>query len=336
MSNGPEITGGATQVRQQQDFLRELWTHRQRVKPMGKFELLSYFVRRGLETLLNLPMSTLLTTITIAAVLFMLSGMMLFFKNVDSLIANVGGGRQFTVYLKDDATPQQVLNLETLILRSPQVDSALHVTKQEALEIFGDHLGPHADLLKGLEKDNPLPASLDVYLRTEGPVIGDARIAHLMSRLKSNEAVEDVAHTSQWTTKVQSILQVTRVFSGVSLAIALAIAVFIISTTIQLVIFTWRDEIAIMRLIGAADVFVRVPFLLGGFAQGLVGSVLGLVLLKIAFVAVAVEIASVEFFGLVVPEPSFLSLSSSGFVLLIGSCTGLLGSALALRRFMHV
>ncbi len=327
----PESVTGA-----RDGFLSTLWAHREGLRPMSKTELALYFTRRGLETLMYLPMSSILTTVTIGSVLFLLSSMMLVFENAHVFIANAGGGRQFTVYLKDGAISDDVLKLSEEIRSYDLVEDTDFVTKEDAIDLFKEYLGPYSELMKGLEKENPLPASIDVFLKVENIASGDLAIEHMSTKIKQSPIVESIVYSSEWANRIQSFLHVSRLLSAIFLFIALIVGVFIITSTIRLLIAVFKDEISIMRLMGAARAYVSLPFILGGFIQGFVGSLFGLVALKVVFTIMVTELSQTQFFGMVLPSVRFLSFFDIMLALVIGSVAGLLGSFLALRRYVHI
>ncbi len=217
-------------------FLNELWEKREHVRSMGSLERLCFYSKRGVETLLDQPLNSLLTTLTLSFLLLIFAGMMLVFHNVNSFLVNIGGEKQFSVYLKDGVDEKLVRELETNILKHKSVDSALYVTKAEALELFSEHLGRSSDLLKGLDKDNPLPASIDVSLKFEGPDITDPVIQKLLKKIEKNSIVSDVSYANEWTEKIHSIILFLQMFGTFALIAAFIMSVFIVATTIQLVL----------------------------------------------------------------------------------------------------
>ena len=147
---------------------------------------------------------------------------------------------------------------------------------------------------------------------------------------------DEVVFGSDWVERAQSVLTAFRIIALVSVVCALAVIIFLIGNTIKLVIYARRDELSIMQLVGASDTFVKVPFVIAGLLQGVVGSVLGLVLLQGMFGLIDSSLQGAELFGATIPEFSFLHLGSVIGIVLLGVAVGALGSFFALGRFMKL
>ena len=122
----------------------------------------------------------------------------------------------------------------------------------------------------------------------------------------------------------------------VALLIVLALVVTLIGNTIKLVLYLRRDEISVMQLVGATDSFVKIPFILTGLLQGMVGGVISLLSLKIVFSLFARNLGDMNILGVVVPAPIFLGSQAMLAVVCLGLFVGGVGSFLAVNRFMKV
>jgi cell division transport system permease protein len=315
-------------------FLEDLWSSRVKLKTISGLELLWYFIQRGVQTVIALPVSNLITILTISISIFLLGGLLLGLKNIDSLISDAGNRLDITVYLKDLDSVESISNFKADLLKNPHVESVQYFTKNDALNLFKEALGSRSGFIEGLEEDNPLPASLEVKLKSAQ--IAETDIQNLITFAETNEIVSQVVYGSDWVNKVRAVLKIFRLFGVVVLAIVLSVVVFLITNTIKLVIYSRRDEIEIMQLVGASDGFVKIPFIVGGSLQGAIGSSLGLFLLWVGFYALNANLRASVILGVALPNLFFLSTWLCIVILVMGIFIGAVGSSLAIGKFMNV
>jgi len=321
----PEIGAG---------FLAELWRGDSPLPRIQGYQLLLYYLRKGLDNLIALPMSNAITVITMAISIFVFAGFLLILQNVDRIVSGAGTTLYVTAFIKDDAPDKEVMTFLQELEKSPGVKSARYLSKGDALNMFRQELGARGSFLRGLDDSNPLPASFELILQPDELNIGGTGKA--IDKLRNNGLLEEVIYGSEWVEKSQSVIQIFRYLGYVSLFVVLAVIIFLIANTIKLVIYSLRDEIAIMQLVGATDGFIRIPFLLSGVFQGLIGSVVGLLLLRAAFAFVNQEVANSTLLGAALPELFFLSLPLVFLIAALGVVIGSVGSLFALGRFLNV
>ncbi|OVE80129.1 hypothetical protein BVY02_01150 [bacterium J17] len=315
-------------------FLRDYWESKE---PLPKFEGLAlywYFVQRAFQTVISLPMSSFITIMTIAVSLFLLSGFLLLLTNVDRMISSAGGTLQVTAYFAEGATEGEITSLIEKLEQSPKIRSIEFVSKSKALENFRADLGSRSSFLEGLDENNPLPSSIDIVFRPDE--LGINSLEKTIAGIRNTAFVDEVVYGSEWVEKTQGVLRLFRYVGVVTLGIALLIIVFLIANTIKLVIYSRRDEIAIMQLVGASDSFVKVPFILGGLFQGILGSVVAIFFLRVAFSVLNIQVKSSNVFGVAIPRLMFLDFWSILGVIFLGVVVGAIGSMFALGRFMNV
>ena len=313
-------------------FLTEYWRSQEPLPTIEGPQVWWYYLQRGVQTMIALPMSNAIAIMTIAISLFMLGGFLLLLQNVDRIISRAGNSLYVTAYVRDNSTEPQVAELLRELESNSRVRSVTFVSKPQALESFRKQLGPSSDVLEGLAGENPLPASFDIVLYPDE--LGTGAIEGVIAALRQKPIVDDVAFGSEWVDRAQGVLKVFRLFGVLGLLIALAVIVFLIANTIKLVIYARRDEIGIMQLVGASDAFVKIPFVISGLVQGGIGAILGVLLLRSGFFLLDLQVRNSQLFGVTLPELSFLGVGATVVVLLLGLFVGALGSFFALGRFM--
>jgi cell division transport system permease protein len=291
---------------------------------------LPFFVVQALRGMRRSPLIQLASVGALAVALLLIGLAALGSINLDRLAQHWGSGRELTVFLHPQTAEARVAALERLLVARPEIAKVRRVTSKEAHARLKASLGDQQQLLDGVAA-SLLPPSLEVELTTPS---SHKSLTPLLALLRSAPGVEEVEYLGRWAERLGGIVNVAR--DG-SLIIALIVALaclYVVAMTIRLGVFARRDEIEIQRLVGATGGFVRTPFLIEGFVQGLVGAGIALAVLYALFerAAPAVEGA----LGAVLSQLSLVFLGPQQLLLGIlgGALLGLCGSGLALGRYM--
>ena len=252
---------------------------------------------------------------------------------VQSLLDSLGGSVTVTVYLKDGTPPEDTAAL-TRTLEEQIGGSTTLVTPRAALERLARELPELSGLVESMT-DNPLPASLELTM-PEGQRDPEAlrRLSEVLARVP---AVDGVEWGEESVTRLSAMARGLRLAGLAAFLVVLLTTITVVAATLQLAIYARREEIEIQKLVGATDRFVRIPFVLEGLMQGLLGGLLALGALGL-FARLAVpQLKSVLGFLLAHEFPVQVVTPRLGLELLVGGAAlGLLGSMLAVRRFLRV
>jgi cell division transport system permease protein len=204
----------------------------------------------------------------------------------------------------------------------PEVEGVEHVSESQALARARRELPEFRNIFQDLET-NPLPASLDVRLK---PQFRDAtHAAAVADRLKALNFVEDVRFGGDWVQKLDHLRNIAGAVGTVVGAAFALVAIIIIGTTIRMAVLSRSREIAIMRLVGATDGFIRRPFLLEGLTKGLLG---GLVALGLSYGAYALVNAYLL-------RAAFFTAAEAALGVAAGGLLGLVGSLVSVGRHLR-
>ncbi len=228
------------------------------------------------------PVSTLLTAAVIGITLALPAGLHVLLQNVSAISYSWEGSLQASLFLKDTVSPQQGLELARTLQGKQDVARASYISREQSLVEFRE-LSGFGEALELLQ-DNPLPA---VIVVTPQRNIAQARMNLLMDQLARLPEVEVAKLDQKWLDRLYSILAIIE--RGVMvLAGLLALAVMVtVGNTIRLDIENRRDEIVVMKLIGAPDSFIRRPFLYTGMWYGLTGGIIAWLFVHGALLALA-------------------------------------------------
>jgi cell division transport system permease protein len=259
------------------------------------------------------PLLSLLSVSTIAFSLFVFGLFGLVAVNIQAAIGTAAERVEVVAYLRRGTAIEAITLGMNDILAFPEVQSVEHVSETEALSRARRELPEFQDIFQDLEV-NPLPASLEVRLKPQFRTAATA--AAVAERLKGFQFVEDVRFGNDWVEKLDRLRAIATA-AGLVIGAAFAlVAIIIIGNTIRMAVLHRGREIAIMRLVGATDGFIRRPFLLEGFTKGVLGGLLALALCYGTFSLVGSVYHATVFF---VPAASVAGVAAGGLLGLVGS-----------------
>ncbi len=293
------------------------------------FSRLGYFSR---ETLISLRRNLLMTIagiLTVAVSLALFGGIMLLSKWVDHGTERIKGGVRLEVFMTVQATDAQIRDVRTALENDPQVKDFRFLDKQAAYQEFKRIFQKDPDLVKNVDAD-ALPPSFRIV-----PQKAEFTNA-IKRRFEPQAGVDDVATPEEALRGLLSATSTARyIFIGLSVVLLVS-SLFLIVNTIRLATVARRREIEVMKLVGASNWFVRVPFMAEGLVQGLIGAGLAVAVvgaLKLGFDR-WFDSPTGFFREFYVTTSDAVSIAI--LVLALGILIGLVGSLIGLRRFLRV
>jgi cell division transport system permease protein len=281
----------------------------------------SYSIREALAAFRRAPLLTILSVVAIGFSLFVIGLFGLTAHNIRRAIETIEERVEVVAYLRDGVTEEQVRQAEQEIRALPEVLGLRYVSKVEALATAVNELEEFRGVYTDLEV-NPLPASLEVRLRP-GSRSPDA-VERVAQRLAAYGFVEDVRFGREWIEKIMFLRQVAGGAAAIIGGAFAAVAAIIMATAVRIAVFARREEISIMRLVGATNGFIQRPFLLEGLATGLLGGGIAVILTYAAFYFVNATLIRVD----------WLPASWAVLGVVVGAGFGLLASGVSVRRHL--
>jgi len=292
---------------------------------------ISSSIKEVLEGLKANKEGFLITTLTIAISMAIFGIFLIVFFNLHEMVGKWREKFQIVVYLNDDIPKKELNNLKGFLKSRQEIEKILFISKEEALVKFKKRLNNLKTIMDNLES-NPLPASFELKLKKKYRNFDT--IKTIAEGLKKFKGVEDLEYGEIWLERLETILFFLKfIVIAIGGFICLGI-IFIISNTIKLSLYSRKDEIEIMQLVGATDWFIKRPFLLQGMIQGLLGVILSLSILYGFYLACIINLQTSDFF---VGYQSFLFIPPSilGCLIALGLLIGCLGSYISLRKFLN-
>ena len=295
---------------------------------------ISYSIKEGLKSIARNRMFSLASVGTMVACLFMLSVFLCLLLNFNSIVNSAESTVTISVYFSSDIDENRITQIGKDISNRPEVESVKYKTADEAWTSFAkDYYGDDEDLIASFGDDNPLGES-DSYVVTLKDIKDQEEMTKYLNAISGVRYVNSPLDTTGTLLKLNRIISVT---SMALIMILLFVSIFLISNTVVVAISVRREEIAIMKLIGATDQFVCGPFIVEGIIIGIVGSIIPLILLFVLY-QLLIHFVQNDLSQMV----SWLSLMSTGKVfavlipvnLILGTGIGLLGSVFTVRKHL--
>jgi cell division transport system permease protein len=286
----------------------------------------SLLTRETFRSFRRAPMLSALSITTIAFSLFTVGLFGLVAVNMQEALRGISNRVEIEAFLLRGTPPETITLASQDIASFPEVDAVVYVDEDEAMQRAQQELIEFKDAYRDLQV-NPLPASLQISLK-EG--FRDAsHVTAVAKRIEGFSFVDDVRFGREWIENLDRLRNLAG-FVGLVIGLAFAsVAVVIIGVTIRMTVLQRAREIAIMRLVGATDAFIRGPFLLDGAVKGFLGGVLAVVLSRIAFELFRRN-STTAVHALLFFEPKHLLLG-----ILFGVAIGLGGSLVSVGRHLR-
>ncbi len=284
---------------------------------------LGYLIREGFSGFkrAKLAMSAAVFTITVS--LLLLSLFSILFINANSIVENVRNRVEMEAFLVEAADPLAIDSLKAIIESIEGVESVLFISKDEAARVFREEFGE--DINRVLDF-NPLPASFKLTLEPEHRSVD--RASAVAAQVGEYELVEEVKFRRDL---LEMLDDKVRTFLSMALGIGffiLVASIFLVANTIRLAIYSKRKIIQTMKLIGATRAFIRIPFILEGLVQGVLGGLFAAAVVYGVFHYLAQWLSSQ------LQEFVEVELYAYAIVITAGAILGVLGSVLSIRRFI--
>jgi cell division transport system permease protein len=234
---------------------------------------------------------------------------------------------EVAVFLNQGITPDERASIQRDLVNMPEVASVKYESKAEAYETFKKLFRDEPDIVENTTAD-ALPESFRVKLKNPN------QFSVVRDRLAGRPGIQQIQDERKLLSRLLAVVRDVRLL-GIAIVILLIIAAAVlIATTIRMAIFARRREIAIMKLVGATNWFIRIPFMLEGVIQGMVGAVLAMILLVATRPLYTNLLKSFKFLNLTVSYGEIVV--NGAWVLAFGILIGAVGSVLGLRRFLDV
>lgn len=278
-------------------------------------------LREALAAFRRTPLLAGLSAAMIALSLFLLGLFGIVAHNIREVLQRVESRVEVVAYLRDNAIAEEVTAAQAAIATYPEVRDVRYISREQALMKAQSELPEFRNVFAGVDS-NPLPASLEILLQPNQR--GPESVKSVADRVATYRFVEDVRYGSEWLDKVFLLRRVAGVATLILGSAFAIVAALIIAAAVRMAIYARREEIVIMRLVGATTGFVRRPFLVEGFLTGVLGGGLALAMTYGAFTLLSGTLLQLTW----LPE-TWIVIGILG-----GALLGVLASGIAVRRYL--
>ena len=294
-----------------------------------------YSIQQGFKNIARNSMFSLASMATMAACIFMFGIFYILVFNVNAMVQDAEESVAITVFFEEGVSEEQIKEIGKEVGKRTEVREMVFVSAEEAWESFKEvYFEGNEEYAEGFS-ENPLANSANyaIYLNDI------SKQSSLVNYLESIEEVRDVKQSQSVAETLTEFNKILSIVSGGIIMILLCVAIFLINNTVTIGISVRKEEISIMKLIGATDYLVRAPFIVEGIVIGFVGASAPLVLLYVLYEKVMVYVADkFSFIGSILefvsPQLLFQGLIPIGLSLGVG--IGFLGSMWTIRKHLKV
>ncbi len=291
--------------------------------------MITLFIKKALQDISDNRFLNVVTVVTIGLAILIISSFSLFFFNTNALLNSWKQGIRVLVYLKSDATDANRLDLRYQLQQLKEIQELTFISKDTALERLKNQMQNQSALLENLNK-NPLPDAFEIRIVDASRELN--QVAALAKKIQTFPQVAEVEYGQHFIARFSHIINIFK-FVGYALGGLFFVAtLFIIANTIRLVLYSRREEIEIMRLVGATDRFITGPFYIEGLILSALGATLGLIALFIAYQLILAKFQSS--LSLASLEVQFLTIVQIILFIGITMLVGLVGCFLSLKQFL--
>lgn len=300
-----------------------------------KVSTLGYSLSQGTKNIWKNRLFSIASISTMAACLFIFSVFYIVMINFQSSMDKMETALGITTLFNEDLQEEDILKLKVDIEKRAEVESIKYISAEEAWKLYKENYPEEGrELLEMFGDDNPLSNSATFEIHLKDIALQDSFVKYLASipgirSVRSSDAAADMI--------INSGLLVSYISLGVTV-ILLCVAIFLISNTVTVGITVRRDEIKIMKLIGATDFFVRAPFIIEGILLGVIGAVIPLSITYYAYKEVVIYLSDAfkdlnQVLAFVSPTDIIKALIPISLIIGIG--IGLIGSYLTVRKHIR-
>ena len=287
------------------------------------------YYKRAIKDIFDHRFLNAVTIVTIAVAILIASSFALFFVNANAIVNSWKKGIRIMVYLKPNSPERKVDDIKSKIEVMKGVKNVRFISNKEALQRLKNQMKRQSSLLDDLQ-ENPLPDAFEVQLTDDFQ--NQDKVETLATHLESLSQVDEVEYGQVWLGRFTNILNLFRLTGYTMGALFLVATILIVANTIRLMIYSRREEVEIMRLVGATDGFIRAPFYIEGLIQGALGGIFGLGALFGIFMVISSNVDKSVTSSLFAIR--FLSWKAFLGILICSMFVGWVGCFISLKQFL--
>lgn len=294
-----------------------------------------YLTRQGFDNVWKNRMMAFASFCVLLVSLLLVGLSILFYININSIIGGIENKNEVIVFLDEKITPAQTMETEVLLKQIDNIDEVRFYSKDDAFEDMKKSMSEYEELFDSLGEDNPLVDSFRIKIKDISLTSETVTLINELDHIYSIRAPYDFVNI---LTEMKKII--TLVASAIIVALAI-VSMVIISNTTKASVFARRNEISIMKYVGATNTFIRIPFFVEGMITGMAAGIAATVITWLGYDAVVdlltneVNILNIIGMGSIVSFSDIIFKVAASYIL-AGAFVGALGSVLSTRKHLNV
>ena len=300
-----------------------------------KLSGIKYLTKQGIDNIWKNRMMAFASFCVLLVSLLLVGISILFYVNLNSIIGGIENKNEVIVFLDQNITQEETEDVQAKLEQIDNINDISFYSKDEAFDSMKDSMAEYADVFDSLGDDNPLPDSFRIKIKDINLTSETVTLINELDHVSSIRAPYDF---------VNILTEMRKIISWVAMAIIIALVIVsmvIISNTTKASVFARRNEISIMKYVGATDAFIRVPFFVEGMITGIVAGIGATVITWLGYDAVVdlltkeVNVLNIIGMGSIIPFNNII-FKVAGAYIVAGAFIGALGSALSTRKYLNV
>lgn len=222
----------------------------------------TYLVKKGISSIWKNFLMSFASFCILMVSLLLVSCAVLLMMNVNKIMSNIEDTNEITIYLKEDISDKQVEHIKSVLEKNQDITDVKYYSKEQALDDFRDNMAEYSELLDYLDK-NPMPETFLVRVKDL------SKIRHVVNTVNDIEGVEQTKAPYDFASVLVQIRNTFTLIGGAVLIALVVVSIVIVSNSIRTSVFARRNEISIMRYVGATSGFIKAPFFVVGMFIGI-------------------------------------------------------------------
>ena len=222
----------------------------------------TYLVKKGISSIWKNFLMSFASFCILMVSLLLVSCAVLLMMNVNKIMSNIEDTNEITIYLKEDISDKQVEHIKSVLEKNQDITDVKYYSKEQALDDFRDNMAEYSELLDYLDK-NPMPETFLVRVKDL------SKIRHVVNTVNDIEGVEQTKAPYDFASVIVQIRNTFTLIVGAVLIALVVVSIVIVSNSIRTSVFARRNEISIMRYVGATSGFIKAPFFVEGMFIGI-------------------------------------------------------------------
>ena len=222
----------------------------------------TYLVKKGISSIWKNFLMSFASFCILMVSLLLVSCAVLLMVNVNKIMSNIEDTNEITIYLKEDISDKQVEHIKSVLEKNQDITDVKYYSKEQALDDFRDNMAEYSELLDYLDK-NPMPETFLVRVKDL------SKIRHVVNTVNDIEGVEQTKAPYDFASVLVQIRNTFTLIGGAVLVALVVVSIVIVSNSIRTSVFARRNEISIMRYVGATSGFIKAPFFVEGMFIGI-------------------------------------------------------------------